>query len=548
MSLEKIQVPNDFCENLEVQNVQFIQPNGIFIAIEIENFNIKYVSSNYALFFEKNLNDIIGNKFDIFLTKDSIIKLKKFITHSNNFTYKGRSVLEIELLKCNNTLEKKTCLIYLSKNLLCIESQIEFIDNNVDEKILLIDNMIQEVTHSNKTKEDLAALICKFIREITEFDRVYYCEFQEDGHGFVPAEDKNENTESILYHRFPATDLPYIVRKLYTKSRFRMISDAYYEPIPIIGCTEKLDLSRSLFRDIGSSHIKYLKNMGTCASASFSVVEGENLKGLIGCHSATSKSISLALFPKLKTLIESFTTKILNFELSNLKYNKPNIDFNLIEFLKSYENSNCDLLKLNKSDFIPLKKIFDAQTILYCVDDISISDTDIPNEFIQLFKETVINNFKENEITASEKLVKFNRKFNEYTSYAAGFILIPISISSNNYIVFFRKEQTQVYKWKGDPNAFNLEQQGILNPRNSFSTWYEEIKDICIPWNNENISMANEIRVNMLNIRSNYLKKLSQTNADLEQKNKEIEILLSEVNHRVKNNLAIVSSLFDWKI
>ena len=552
MIIDKIQLANQYCENIEVQKVQFIQPSGFFIGIEIESFIIKYISSNYSLIFGENFPATIGNNIDFILSKNSINILKKFIKIFDRNSFYIRSVIEIELLKSNDIIEKKDCLIYLSQNLLCIETQIENIDYNIEENNLLIDNAIQFVTKSNKSKEELANYICKFIREITGFNRIYYCEFQDDGHGFVPAEDKSDETESILFHHFPASDLPYIVRKLYTKTRYRMISDANYEPIPIIGCTEKLDLSHSLFRDISSSHINYLKNMGTCASSSFSVVDGDNLKGLIGCHSRTPKSIPINLFPKLQILVESFASKIINYELMELKYNKSNFDFNISEFIKLYENSNCNILALNKEDFILLKNMFDAKFILYSTNDTILSDNNISNDFIQFFKDIFKNYFKEifkeNKIIVSNKLEEFSQEFKKYSNFATGMILIPIDISSNNYIVFFRERQIQVYKWRGDPNQLNIGKNGILNPRNSFSTWYEEIKDICIPWSNENISLASKIRSEILYVRSNYLKKLSEINNELEQKNKEIQILLGEVNHRVKNNLAIVSSLFDWKI
>ena len=302
MNISQQYYPSKNCE-IEIHKTHFMQPSGIFIAVNLENLKIKYASSNSNLLFKEHSENILETTLDNYFTKNTIANLYKFSEQLTLQNCNTRCVLNLELLEVNNKNKKKPALVYSTENILCLEFQIEEAYLNYELDPFLIDNMIQIITHSKLAKEDLANQVCEFVQEITQFERVYYCEFQSDGHGFVVAESPPNFKKSILHHHFPATDVPLIVRKLYTNTRYRLITDAHYEKIPIEGRDDKIDLSQSLFRAIGETHLQYLKNMGTAASASFSVVEENTLRGLIGCHNSQQKSIPLQLLSKINQLV-----------------------------------------------------------------------------------------------------------------------------------------------------------------------------------------------------------------------------------------------------
>src|SRR4029078_733643 len=92
--------------------------------------------------------------------------------------------------------------------------------------------------------------------------------------------------------RFPASDIPSQARALYQANRLRQIPDASYAPVPILATPElsgmPLDLSFSVLRSVSPVHLEYMRNMGTAASMSISVVVNGTLWGLISCHNAKS--------------------------------------------------------------------------------------------------------------------------------------------------------------------------------------------------------------------------------------------------------------------
>src|SRR5690606_25010731 len=81
----------------------------------------------------------------------------------------------------------------------------------------------------------LCELLCREVRRITGFDRVMAYYFDEDWHGMVLAEEKNEvYPETYLNHHFPASDIPAQARRLFTLNRLRMIPDVNYRPAPLV--------------------------------------------------------------------------------------------------------------------------------------------------------------------------------------------------------------------------------------------------------------------------------------------------------------------------
>ncbi|KAB8039909.1 hypothetical protein GCL60_06510 [Silvanigrella paludirubra] len=537
----------DYCENLKVNITNNIQNCAFFIAIDIDNLIIHSVSSNLHELFLENYNQFIGKEILKYLNEKSKITLKNIISNIKKNIFKRRILVELYFL-INNIINKRYCVIFISQNLLCIEGFIKEETEDIYEDLLMIENEIQETIHSKKNKEELSESVCKFIREFTDSDRVYYCEFENDNHGFVIGEDTKDIKNSILHHHFPASDLPMTVRNLYIENRFRIIQDAQYTPMPIIGSIKNYDLKYSLFREIGATHIKYLSNMGIKFSSSYSVVEENVLRGLVGIHSFSSKNISLVVLFKIKKLIEAFSSKLLTQKFSKIKLKNQDINFKIIDFLKSYENENCDIGKISKNDISNIKIYFNSKFVVYGNNENLISDLEIPIEFLNKLKIIISNKLLNEEIFYTDKMIDLDADFEKWANISSGMLYISLDKSQNTFFCFFREEKIQTYKWSGDPNILEVKTDGTLNPRNSFQTWLQEIKFKSNEWTSEDLILANELRNKLLTIRSNYILKLTNDNLSLSKKNKEIEVLLSEVHHRVKNNLAILNAMFDWKI
>ncbi|MFB9241314.1 GAF domain-containing protein [Massilia antarctica] len=123
----------------------------------------------------------------------------------------------------------------------------------------------------------MCELAAREIRRVTGFGRVMVYQFDEEGHGHVLAECRDDAYPSYPGQRFPASDIPPQARELYMLNRIRLIQDANYTPArllppinPVTGAAN--DLSFAALRSVSPIHLQYMRNMGTLASMSVSLM------------------------------------------------------------------------------------------------------------------------------------------------------------------------------------------------------------------------------------------------------------------------------------
>ena len=77
-------------------------------------------------------------------------------------------------------------------------------------------------------------------------------------------------------------------------------------------------------------------------------------------------------------------------------------------------------------------------------------------------------------------------------SVIAGLLLVPLTVSGRDFIVFFRRSQTREVKWAGNPYEKFVQEgtEGYLEPRKSFKTWSETVVGKCKEWTEEQIETA----------------------------------------------------------
>src|SRR5262249_19645734 len=144
--------------------------------------------------------------------------------------------------------------------------------------------------------EEVAAVAAQQIRQITHFDRILVYKFDDDWNGVVIAEDRNEVLPSYMDLRFPASDIPAQARDLYRLNPSRLISDVAYVPSPLVPdinpkTGKPLDMSFAALRSVSPIHREYMRNMGTAASMSISIIRDGELWGLISCHNKEARKV-----------------------------------------------------------------------------------------------------------------------------------------------------------------------------------------------------------------------------------------------------------------
>ncbi|MGY3804469.1 hypothetical protein ACWNT8_10430 [Pigmentibacter ruber] len=503
----------EYCEKLEVNLTNIFQSDAVLIGINLVIGKILFASESYYNLFSF---EIYGKDIENVFSQRSIQKLTNFSSKFKLYNNKSRVLVNLEIY-LKNYLVNIPSFMFFSGSVLCIEFQSNFDRLNYCFDEINYQEILQYITESKDSINVLSNNLCKYISEVTGFERTYFCEFLQNNHGIIKANYFSNGLESIINHHYPATDLPMSVREIYIKNKFRIIYNVDYIPVPIKGCNNKIDLTYSIFRDISSIHLDYLRNMSLKSSSSFSIVIDGKLKGLIGSHSKNKNYTPIEVLPKIQLLVDALSVRIK--QLRNNIIRKIEIEHksSIDDFVLSYEKSQCNFEKMSNKNFEILKEIFNANLLFYRFNNKSETNSLIPTEFIdEVLKK--LKKYKIRNIYVFDSLVTFNPIFYKWSkSVGAGILVINLSNDLSNFIVLIRKEESQTLKWSGNPDELDLflEDEKIINPRRSFNTWLQDINHKCKQWTMKDYEIALKLHSQLILTRSNFLNHI--------QMNKEIK-------------------------
>lgn len=393
--------------------------------------------------------------------------------------------------------------------------------------------------------EKLAKDSARLVRASLGYDRVMIYQFGQDGSGKVVSEAKRADLESFLGQYFPATDIPQQARALYLKNTIRIISDADFERIPVEpvldASGEPLDLSFAHLRSVSPIHCEYLRNMGVGASMSISVIVDGLLWGLIACHHYAPRTLSMAQRVAAEMFGDFFSLHLNALQhkqtLESAHAAREALDSFLRDTVGSHDING--LLRAKLGDFA---RLIPADGVAMWLDGQLIAEGSVPaNDAMPAlvqFAETAA----EGQIWATNKLANVVGGAERYAPVAAGMLVIPLSQHPRDFLFFFRKELVHTLDWAGDPNkTYETGPLGDrLTPRKSFAIWKETVRHESAPWTDHERRFAEATRIALVEVILQHSERLAdeRTKAELRQR-----MLNEELNHRVKNILAVIQSL-----
>jgi light-regulated signal transduction histidine kinase (bacteriophytochrome) len=383
------------------------------------------------------------------------------------------------------------------------------------------------------------------VRALTEFDRVMVYRFAHDGAGEVIAESVRPGIGSFLGQRYPASDIPVQARALYERNWLRIIADIDAEVSPIIppfsATGEPVDLSMSMLRAVSPIHIEYLRNMGVAASLSISILRDGKLWGLFACHHYAPKHVSYErrtaaeLFGQLFSLTlesrerEAETRRMAEARalhdrmMTAVVGAQPGAD-SLIPFLD-------DLCRLVHCDGLALW--LDGRLTLR---DATPSASDV-HTLIQLLRDKDTH-----AVFATADISALLPAAADWSEKAAGMMAVPLSRAPRDYLIFFRREEARTLVWGGKPEKpTKVGPLGDrLTPRKSFEAWQETVRGQSRPWTAVELSLAESMRASLLEI---VFRLTDLADAERQRANQRQELLIAELNHRVRNILGLIRGL-----
>ena len=408
--------------------------------------------------------------------------------------------------------------------------------------------VVQPLIERAKRKETTAATAqeaANALQMLCGFDRVMVYRFDRDGSGEVIAERHAEGMEPFLGLRYPASDIPKQARELYKRSTLRLIADVDGEVSPLIpqqnANGEALDMSLATTRAVSPIHLEYLRNMGVSASMSVSILRDGELWGLFACHHRTARYVDYERRTAIELFAQFFSYELerkLESELRREERASRALHDRLLVQLSASQDliDSFDIISDELSQIVP------NDGIAVFSDGRYKATGSAPNE--EEFKRLVrfLNTTPPGKVFATDNLGQFFEDAEIMADRAAGLVSVPISRTPRDYLVFFRREIARSVRWAGNPDKpVELGDNGVrLTPRKSFEAWTEMVRGTCQSWTSSQLLAAEALRISLIEI---VLKLAEEANLQRKAATEKQELLVAELNHRVRNILNLIQGL-----
>ncbi len=533
---EKIDLSN--CDREQIHLVSAIQPIGFLVAASADSI-ITRLSANAPDWLGQPVDALLGSSLRTVFSAEALHKLRNRLAGLRGDDAVERA-FAIRLIEGGPAFD---VAIHLSADTIVLECEPSENDGDMNAGTL-----VRSLISRLQTKEvisDFYREAARLLRALTGFDRVMVYRFAVDGSGEVVADATRPGVPSFLGLHYPASDIPKQARALYERNWLRIIADTSSESVPIVPQLgpegEMLDLSMSTMRAVSPIHLEYLRNMGVAASMSVSILRRGKLWGLFACQHLTPRSIGY----ERRTAAELFGQ---TFSLL-LESRERELEANYEIRARKLHNQLMAVMAAEASTFENVSRLVDSMTDLIPCDGVGIwveeqatlkGTTPTREEFLGLTR--FLNRTGASSVFATTEIGKAYEPGRDFPERAAGLLAIPISRSPRDYIVFFRREVARAVTWAGNPDKpVTAGPNGVrLTPRKSFDAWQEIVRGQSVPWTDAELRVANSLRTTLLEVilyLADIARKERQDAAERQ------ELLIAELNHRVRNILGLIRGL-----
>ncbi|MFN2099765.1 HWE histidine kinase domain-containing protein [Altererythrobacter sp. MF3-039] len=526
------------CDREPIHQLGKIQDFGALVSVNSDWF-VAQRSANVAQILGEDVKLEQGMRLKDVFSAEAIERLSNTISPLDDAVVVER-IFGIDLMGNGKQFD---CALHRSGSLIIIEFE-PHPDGDRHAEVSQLRPMMAEL-EPHKDVNYLCDNAARQLKKILGFDRVMVYRFHADDSGEVIAEAREPELEGFLRLRYPKTDIPAQARQLYLLNPFRIIADVDAEPVPIEPATsfdgEPLDLSFSSLRAVSPIHIEYLKNMGVGASLSISIIVGGKLWGLFACHHYSAKILS---YPhrSLAELYSQFFSLVLERLLGQATARLREKGRTIHHRLMAQLASGAPLVESLATIDMVIGQVIAHDGMSAYIDGTYKARGKAPakDEFRALTP--ILNSATTSQIIATDELVARIPAAQEFADKAVGALIIPVSRRPRDYLVFWRKELKQQVMWAGNPEKpVEFGPNGArLTPRKSFEAWQEDVSGKSARWTREEVEIAESLRVTLLEVILRMTDDAVQNKVRAQQQQ---ELLISELNHRVRNILNLIRSL-----
>jgi len=525
------------CDREPIHIPGSIQPVGFLIAVS-SDWIVTFHSVNVGTYLPSLPSELLGERLDILIDTEA---LKQVNAHLQELTH-DEAVERI--LDCD-FLGNGTCFditVHRSAQHILIEG--EPADGQKIDVSAQLSTLINRINNTRSLTQ-LCDIAAQQIKSLIAFDRAMIYRFDQDGAGEVIAEAREAHLESYLNLHYPASDIPRQARILYKRNLVRFISDVGMKVVPVVPTTgpdkQPLDMSLAALRAVSPIHLEYLGNMGVEASFSISIIVRGELWGLIACHHYSPRHLSSRLRATAELFAQVFSLMVERSEHEEQLHHEHRARI-VHDKIMAHMTGSRSLLDHFDTISRMLTEIIPHDGIGVCIDGEcelrGITPTVAAFHDLTRF----LNRTAASRIYSTHELSAVYDRAGDLGDHVAGLLAIPVSRKPRDYIVLFRQEISKSVQWAGNPQKpVTAGPNGLrLTPRKSFEAWQETVTGQSSPWNAGELTAAESIRGTFLEV---VLRMAHAAETERMRASERQELLIAELNHRVRNILNLIKSL-----
>ncbi|MEB0048549.1 MULTISPECIES: ATP-binding protein [unclassified Pseudomonas] len=470
-----------------------IQPHGVLLTLIGPALTINQISSNCVSMFGQSVAALLQQPLTT-LTGAAVAEQVHHALSLKDLEDANPLVLEIDARRWHGSLSRHDAVIILE-----LEPLLEPVQDNTAILLRTLRRM-QAAT----TLQDLYAVSVEEIRHLTGFDRVMIYRFEPQGHGQVIGEALGGQLPGYLGQCFPASDIPLQARELYRLNWIRVIPDARYVPVPILPVLrpdtgQALDLGFSMLRSVSPVHCQYLENMGVRASMSLSLLENDQLWGLITCAHPESLLVSHPVRTMCAAIAQLLSVQITALHTRDRQAEREEKSQLISELALAMRVAEKDVLVGLVDHSKQLLAVTGATGVAVLIEDRLqlIGECPTQEQVRALYLWVREQCLESGELLLTDHLQGLHGVSALYSDVASGLLAFVLPKPVDNAVMWFGAQLRSSMRWSGNPDEhFSApgDASNRLQPRKSFAAWEQQVEGRSRTWSAADAYAAKELR------------------------------------------------------